>query len=120
MADAGTQFFEAIGSVGHVPALGNASGTIRFEVLDGRQTQRWLVTVRKGEVTVSRRNAAADCVVRVARPLFERIVRGEQNPTAALMRGAVQVDGEVGLLVLFQKLIPESPKTRRRGATKAT
>ena len=114
MADSAAQFFDALVSRGHEPALAHASGTIRFEILDGRQTQRWVVSVRKGNLAVSRRNAAADCVVRADRGLFEKIVRGEENPTAALLRGAVQVEGAVGLIVLFQKLLPSPPKSRRR------
>jgi len=114
MADVAAQFFEGLAARGHEPALAHASGTVRFELLDGKRAERWLVEVRKGNITVSHRNASADCVVRGDRSLFGRIVSGQENATAALLRGAVEVEGEVGLIVLFQKLIPGPEKTRPR------
>jgi putative sterol carrier protein len=119
MADPTAQFFEKLASRGHEPRLGQASGTIRFEVVEGSRVQRWHVSVRKGNVEVSRRNASADCVVRIERSLLERILRGEENATAALLRGAMNVEGSVGLLVLFQKLLPSPPRSRRRKKAQA-
>jgi putative sterol carrier protein len=119
MADAVERFFEGLAGRGHEPALAHASGTIRFEIVDGKRAHRVLVSVHRGNVTVSRRADAADCVVRMDRPLLERIVRGQQNATAALLRGAVQVEGDVSLLVLFQKLLPGPSGSRRRGTAKA-
>jgi putative sterol carrier protein len=117
MADADAQFFEALAGRGHEPLLAKASGSIRFELLDGKKTERWLVEVRKGDIAVSRRNTSADCVVRSDRALFARIARGNENAFAALLRGAVEVEGNVGLLVLFQKLLPGPPRSRRGRST---
>ena len=114
MADATAEFFEALAGRGHEPALAHASGAIRFEIVDGRRTHPVLVSVRRGDVSVSRSKDAADCVVRLDRALLERIVQGKQNATAALLRGAVQVEGDVSLLVLFQKLLPGPSRARRR------
>ncbi len=114
MADSATQFFDGLVSRGHEPLLAKASGTLRFDLVDGPKTERWLVEVKKGDISISRRNAAADCVVRGDRALFERFARGQQNATAALLRGAVEVEGTVGLLVLFQKLFPGPPRSRTR------
>jgi hypothetical protein len=46
--------------------------------------------------------------------LFERIARGEANATAAVLRGAVIIDGDMELLVQLQKLFPGPPAKRRR------
>jgi putative sterol carrier protein len=46
--------------------------------------------------------------------LFERIVDGEVNATAAVLRGAVTIDGDMELLVQLQKLFPGAPPKRRR------
>ena len=117
MADATTTFFEGLAGRGHEPLLAKTSGTIRFELVNGEKTERWLVDVRKGDIAVSRRNVAADCVVRGDRVLFERIARGKENAFAALLRGAVQLEGDVSLIVLVQKLFPGPPRSRRKRGT---
>jgi putative sterol carrier protein len=98
---------------GDDPSLANASGTVRFDVVDGKRTERWFVTVTKGALEVSRRNIRADAVVHGPRPLFERLVSGKANATAAFLRGALTLEGDLGLLVLVQRLFP-----RQKGATK--
>ena len=112
--DATTAFFHELGTRGHEPLLEKATGTIRFEVTNGRRKARWLVTVAKGDVTVSHRNARADCVIRVDRGLFDQIVTGEKNAMAAMLRGAVGVEGRPELLVLFQRLFPAPPRSRKQ------
>jgi putative sterol carrier protein len=114
LMDATTAFFHELGTRGHEPLLEKATGTIRFEVTNGRRKARWLVTVAKGDVTVSHRNARADCVIRVDRGLFDQIVTGEENAMAAMLRGAVGVEGRPELLVLFQRLFPAPPRSRKQ------
>jgi putative sterol carrier protein len=60
-------------------------------------------------VTLSRRNAKADCVVRLDRKLSDRIVIGEENAMAAVLRGAIRIEGDAGLLLSFQRLFPGPP-----------
>jgi putative sterol carrier protein len=110
MGDPTAEFFDGLGALGQVPALKNASGTLRFDVIEGKRTTRWLVTVKKGDVTVSRRNAKADCVVRGDRSVFEAIASGRQNAMAAVLRGAVDIEGDSALLVPFQRLFPGGPR----------
>jgi hypothetical protein len=100
------EFFDELGSRGHEPLLGKASGTSRFEVVDGSRTERWLVTIDKGDIGVSRGNAAADCVVRADKAFFDRAVVGEANFLAAVLRGQVALEGDPKLLVLLQRLFP--------------
>jgi len=111
--DAAAQFFEELGSRGHEPLVGRASGSARFDLVDGGRTERWLVTIDQGDITVSRRRAAADCVLRVDRAAFERIVSGEHNVMAAVLRGSVAVTGDPRLLVLLQRLVPRPGGPRR-------
>jgi putative sterol carrier protein len=98
-----TDFFEELGARGHEPLLERASGTVRVEVTNGKRTA-WLVTIEKGDVSVSRRNARADCVLRVPEKVFEGVVKGRTNATAAVLRGEVEIEGDPELLVLFQRL----------------
>ena len=104
--EATTKFFQELGTRGHEPLLEKATGTIRFELTNGKRRARWLVTVEKGDVTVSHGNARADCVARGDEALFEQIVIGEENAMAAVLRGAVAVEGSPELLVHFQRLFP--------------
>jgi putative sterol carrier protein len=98
-----TDFFEGLGTRGHEPLLERASGTIRIELTNGKRTV-WLVTIERGDVTVTRRNARADCVVRGPEKLFDAAVKGRASAMAAVLRGAVEVEGDPELLVLFQRV----------------
>ncbi len=109
------KFVDGVALRGHEPSLANASGTVRFEIVDGRQTERWLLTVSRGDLAVSRRNTRADVTLRAPRALFEQIFQGKTNATAAFLRGALQIDGDVELIVLVQRLLPGPPASRRKG-----
>ena len=110
------EFFAELGRRGHEPLLEKAKGSARFDVVDGKRTERWLLTIDRGDLRVSRKNAAADCVLRVDRPTFERAVSGKLNLMAAVLRGEVAVGGDPRLLVLLQRLFPR-PSRRRRSRT---
>jgi putative sterol carrier protein len=109
MADSTIQFFDELGSRGHEPLLEKATGTVRFDLTEGKKTERWLVTVAKGDLAVSHRNVRADCVVSSDKALFDGVASGKTNAMAALLRGAMSVEGDVRLLVAFQRLFPGSP-----------
>ncbi len=114
MTDATTEFFDDLNARGHEPLLQKATGTLRIDLSNGKRRARWLVAVKKGDVSVSHANAKADCVVRMDQALFEQIVTGKENATAALLRGLVAVEGNPQLLVLFQRLFPGPPNRRKR------
>jgi len=108
------EFFDELGRRGHEPLLAKASGTARFDVVDGKRVERWLLTIDKGDLRVSRRNVAADAVVRADRASFDRAVAGKLNFMAAGLRGEVVVQGDPALLVLLQRLFPRPSRRRRR------
>ena len=113
--DAIEQFFDDLRARGHVPLLEKVRATLRFDVVNGRRTERWFVAVQKGDLTVSRRNVQADCVFRAERSLFERVLSGNANPVAAVFRGELIVVGNPELVVLFQRLVPRPGDARTRG-----
>jgi putative sterol carrier protein len=106
MANATTAFFEELGRREHEPLLEKATGTLRFDLVDDGQTERWLVDIRKGDVAVTHRSGKADCVVRVEKRIFDSIASGKTNGMAALLRGTISVEGRPSLLVLFTRLFP--------------
>ena len=106
--------FEELGRRGHEPLLEKISGTIRFEIVDGKQTERWLVSIDKGDVSVSRKNVRADCTLRADKAVFDRVASGEMNAMAATLRGDIALEGDSELLVPFQRLLPGPPRRRRK------
>jgi len=121
MADATADFFEALVERGHEPLLETATGTVRFDLRDGKKTDRWLVSIVKGDLAVSRRNLQADCVVTTDKTLFDDVASGRANAFAALLREEMGVEGDVRLLVAFQRLLPgpSRPRKRRPSSTAA-
>ena len=114
MTDSTAEFFQELGRRGHEPLLEKATGIVRFDLVDGRRTERWLVTLDRGDVSVSRKNAAADCIVRGDRSVLEAMATGEANAMAAYLRGELTLEGDPELLVLFQRVLPGPPKRRLR------
>jgi putative sterol carrier protein len=115
--DPAERFFSELETRGHEPLLQKAEGTTRFEIVDGKRTQRWLVSVARGELAVSRRGTASpDCVIRVDKALFDKVVSGKENAVAAVLRGDVAIEGDWRLLVWMQRLFP-GPRRRRRTTT---
>ena len=114
MSDPTEEFFAELGSRGHEPMLRKATGTLRFDLVDGTNESSWLVAVKKGDVSVSQAKGKADCVVTTDRPLFNAIVRGERNAMAAILRGEIGVEGDPELLVLFQRVFAGPAESIRR------
>ena len=114
MSDPTEQFFAELGSRGHEPMLRKARGTLRFDLVNGTSKAQWTVTLKKGDVSVSRSIAKANCVVTTDRPLFNAIVLGERNAMAAILRGEIAVEGDPELLVLFQRVFAGPAESIRR------
>ena len=115
MADVIAEYFDALAGRGHEQQLEKVSGSVRFDVMEGRRTRRWLVKLKKGDIDVSQRNAAADLVVTGDRDTLERVFSGKMNALATLLRGDLTVDGGSELLVLFQRLLPRPQDATRKG-----
>ena len=114
--DAVTAFFEDLGSRGYEPLLRNVSGTVRFDLVSGKTTERWLVAIRKGNLAVSRKNVAADTTMRLSRTLFEAVVSGETNLLSAMLRGEVVLEGDYRLMILVRRVFRKRlalPQTER-------
>ena len=112
MSDPAAEFFQELGERGHEPLLHRANGTLRYDHSAGSKKATWLVAMDAGDVTVSRKNAKADCVVRAEKTLVDQIVLGRANAMAAMLRGVIGIDGNLELLMLFQRLFPGPPSAR--------
>jgi putative sterol carrier protein len=97
-----------LGRRGHDPLLRKVNETIRFDLVNGK-TDRWLVRIENGDVTVAHKGGAADTVVRADREVFDRMARGKANPVASVLRGDVAWEGAWRNLVAVQRLFPGPP-----------
>jgi putative sterol carrier protein len=70
--------------------------------IDGAGT--WTVRVADGAVTVDEGDTGGDCTISASAETFQKIVAGEQNPTAAYMSGKLKVKGDMGAAMKLQKL----------------
>jgi putative sterol carrier protein len=104
-------FFERIAEQGFDPRLGQAKGSLLFEV-SGTRSEHWLVVLDRGAIRVSQEDGEPDVTVTADEETFDGIVEGRLNATTATLRGLVQMGGDVDLLFYFQRLFP-SP--RREG-----
>ena len=48
----------------------------------------------------------ADCVIRSDHGVFENVMSGDLNAMVAYLRGLMVLEGDVSLLVRFQRLFP--------------
>ena len=110
IAGAGNRFFEQLAHKGHESLLGRVTGTIRCDVRSGDNVEHWYVTVKRGDVVVSHQDAPADAVLRVDRATLDGMTAGTVNSMAAVLRGVVGVEGDLGLVIRFQRLFPGPPR----------
>jgi putative sterol carrier protein len=99
-------FFDNLVSKGHEPLLHHASGTVRVDLRADEAVEHWCITMVKGDVSVSHRNAKADATIRMDKKLFEGMVKGTVNLTAALLRGVLEIGGDIALIMAFDRLFP--------------
>jgi SCP-2 sterol transfer family len=105
-------FFGDLASKGHDPLLHHASGTLRLDLQSGDGVERWHLAMAKGDIVVSHRNAKADATIRMDRKLFEGMTRGTVNLMAALLRGVLRIEGDLSLIMAFDRLLPGPRRSR--------
>jgi putative sterol carrier protein len=106
LADATADFFDELSKRGQEPLLGKVRATVRFDIVDGGRTDRWLLAIKDGALDVSRGDGEADCIITAGKADFELLATGRRNPMAALLRGAMTADGNPRLLIRVQRLFP--------------
>jgi putative sterol carrier protein len=123
MADPTAEFFDGLAQRGYEPLLAHASGTMRFDIASGKKTESWLLAIDKGKLTVSRSGGAADATFSAGKTEFDRLVSGQENAVAAVLRGTLSVDGSMRLIVQFRRILAgqetiEPPKAARKGRSR--
>ena len=115
-----SRFFSGLAEAGHLATFDRQSATLRFDILDGDQVERWHVVVNDGDVAVTRQNKPgdkrADATVRMARPHFAAMVTGRLNAMAAILRGLLTCEGSMAAAMTFQRCLPGPPGSTGRVA----
>jgi putative sterol carrier protein len=96
-----SEFFEKLPSrvdPGKTAGMNNAY----VFAIDGAGT--WTVRVSDGGVTVEDGDTGGDCTIAASAETFEKVMKGEQNPTAAYMSGKLKIKGDMGAAMKLQKL----------------
>jgi putative sterol carrier protein len=115
MAEPTQEFFTGL-ATRHQPLLERTTGVVRFDITDGERTEHWTLEIRKGDVTVSHKGPSADCVLSTDIATFDAILTGKTNAMAAVLRGALDVQGKIILLAALQRLFPGSEATAEQPA----
>lgn len=113
--DATSRFFAELATRDDQPLLRKAMGATRFEIRDGKRMRQWVVRVDKGTIDVAAGRGDAQCVIRVEKTVFDKVVTGRLNAVAAVLRGDIAVEGDWRLLVRIQRLFP-GPRRRKAAA----
>jgi hypothetical protein len=98
------EFFESL--EGPQPLLSNRSGTLRFDIADDGALEHFYVTIDRGTVAVSHKKGRADASLHLDRALADELATGRVNATAAVLRGLLDPEGDLALLIAFQRLFP--------------
>jgi putative sterol carrier protein len=106
MADATAEFFDGLSTRGQEPLLGKVRATARFDIVDPKRTDHWLLGIDDGAINVSRSDGEADCILTAERAEFDKVASGRTNAMAAYLRGALAIEGDPRLLVRLQRLFP--------------
>ncbi|HEX5015127.1 MAG TPA: SCP2 sterol-binding domain-containing protein [Candidatus Limnocylindrales bacterium] len=99
-------FFARLAGLGHEPMLGRTTATVRVDLANGRGTDHWVVSIKRGNLAVARSGGPADLVIVCDRTTFDELAAGRLNAMATALRGAIQFEGDPSLLVRFQRLFP--------------
>ncbi len=73
-------------------------GSIKFEIVG-------VGAVRIDENGVSADDSEADCTLSADQSVFEDLMAGNLNPTAAFMGGKLSVDGDMGMAMKLGSLL---------------
>ncbi len=95
MADATAEFFDALAERGHEPLLERRRARCGSTSETGRRRSAGSSPSSRATSRSRARIARADCVVSADKALFDGIASGKTNAMAALLRGAMSVEGDV-------------------------
>ncbi|MFI7592311.1 SCP2 sterol-binding domain-containing protein [Micromonospora sp. NPDC049359] len=112
MTEATQRFFESLPARAPRVLRGLAAGTLQIDLGINHQTEHWLVRMRPGEVRATRERGPADAIWYSSSALFDRLIAGEAQALAAVLRNESTFSGDVVLFLAFRRFFPDPPGTR--------
>ncbi|MGW0214324.1 SCP2 sterol-binding domain-containing protein [Micromonospora chokoriensis] len=103
-------FFERLTVAGQDPRFSKVCGSVRFDIRNGDRLDQWLLDIDHGRMRVTRSGAPATTVIMVSAQVADAMARGEVNGLAAITRGEILVDGDLGLALRIGRLFPREPE----------
>ena len=101
MSDTVNAFFAELPSRVDAGKTAGMNNSYVFDI-DGAGT--WTVKVADGQVTVDEGDTGGECMISTSSEVFEKVISGEQNPTAAYMSGKLKIKGDMGAAMKLQKI----------------
>lgn len=117
MGEATERFFEALPARAPAVLREPVDGTVQINLISDDHTDHWFVEMRTGAARVSREQRQADATLYSSASLFDRLVTGEAQGIAAMLRNETTLIGNVLLFLFFRRFFPEPPGTRHPRAT---
>ncbi|KAB1944949.1 SCP2 sterol-binding domain-containing protein [Micromonospora sp. ALFpr18c] len=102
-------FFERLAVACQDPRFSKVCGSVRFDIGGGDHLEQWLLIIDHGHMRVTRSPDPATTVIRVSAQVADAMARGEVNGLAAITRGEIMVDGDLGLALRIGRLFPRTP-----------
>ncbi|MFC0008119.1 SCP2 sterol-binding domain-containing protein [Micromonospora siamensis] len=98
------------------------TGTLQIDLVEGPVTDHWRVAMSPGRAEVTRADGEADAKWTSSPGLFDRLVKGETQAIAAVIRNEATFSGNVLLWLMFRRFFPDPPGARdpRRAARERT
>jgi hypothetical protein len=112
VTEATQRFFESLPARAPMVLRGLAAGTLQIDLGTDHQTEHWLVRMRPGAARVTRERGPADAIWYSSSALFDRLVAGEAQALAAVLRNESTFSGDVVLFLAFRRFFPNPPGTR--------
>ncbi|SCE86642.1 SCP2 sterol-binding domain-containing protein [Micromonospora chokoriensis] len=112
MTEAAERFFESLPARAPDVLVGLPEGTLQIDLGSDHQVEHWLVRMRAGSVQVSRERGPADAIWYSSAALFDRLISGEAQGVAAVLRNESTFSGNVVLFLAFRRFFPNPPGTR--------
>ncbi|MDG4784099.1 SCP2 sterol-binding domain-containing protein [Micromonospora sp. WMMD961] len=112
MTEAAERFFESLPARAPDLLVGLTDGTLQIDLGTDHRTEHWMVRMRPGSVQVSRERGPADAIWYSSEALFDRLITGEAQSVAAVLRNESTFSGNVVLFLAFRRFFPNPPGTR--------
>jgi putative sterol carrier protein len=101
MADTVQEFFDGLAARADAEKTAGMNNSYLFDIEGEGQ---WLVDVKDNKLAVREGTGDADVTISASGETFEKIAKGEQNPTTAYMTGKLKIKGDMGAAMKLQKL----------------